>query len=116
MNEAAKPWLLKITQGCRLVAPVVLPYEVGNALSAWAKRKVLSPEQAIALWDKIVGMPVELVEFDMQAALLLSARQGIYAYDGYFLQSALEARCPLLTLDQGMKRIARKLGIEVVEQ
>jgi hypothetical protein len=40
----------------------------------------------------------------------------IYAYDAYFLQCALETKAPLLTLDGGMKRVAKLLDITVVEK
>ncbi len=35
-----------------------------------------------------------------------------YAYDAYFLECARKLRSPLLTLDQQMKVIARKIGIQ----
>jgi predicted nucleic acid-binding protein len=39
----------------------------------------------------------------------------MYAYDAYFLECASGLRLPLLTLDRGMKSVARELGIEVLE-
>jgi len=47
--------------------------------------------------------------------LLLAGRLRIYAYDAYFLQCSLETKCPLLTLDGGMKRLAEQLEITLVE-
>jgi predicted nucleic acid-binding protein len=116
LNEPAKAWLVEATKDSDLLAPSVLPFEIGNALSALVKRKVLRAEQAESVWDDLAGVQVELVEFDVRAGLALAVRHGIYAYDGYFLQCALESRCPILTLDQGMRRVAVNLGIEVVEQ
>ena len=45
----------------------------------------------------------------------LAVRSRIYAYDAYFLECALSLRLPLLTLDRGMKQIARELSIHLVE-
>ena len=116
LNEPEKAWLVDVTQGCDLVAPRVLPYEVGNALSALVKRNALLAQQALDVWDAVARIPVELADLDIRAALLLAVRCGVYAYDAYFLQCALETRCPLLTLDEGMKQVAGKLDIKLVEQ
>ena len=59
---------------------------------------------------------MELASVDVRASLLLAGRFGIYAYDAYFLQCSLETNCPLLTLDRGMKRVAKQLDIRLVEE
>ncbi|MGC8542159.1 MAG: type II toxin-antitoxin system VapC family toxin [Phycisphaerae bacterium] len=51
----------------------------------------------------------------IRVALALAVRNGIYAYDGYFLQCAIQSGCPLLTLDQRMRRVARELDVGIVE-
>jgi predicted nucleic acid-binding protein len=114
LNEPQKDWLVDATKGCELVSTAALPYELGNALSSLVKRRLISPDQLDAIWDEIASIPVALAEVDIHAALMLAAKNGMYAYDAYYLQCALELRCPLLTLDQGMKRIAADLGIKVV--
>jgi predicted nucleic acid-binding protein len=38
-----------------------------------------------------------------------------YAYDAYFLQCALDQRCPLLSLDKRMKKAAADLDIQLRE-
>ncbi len=116
MDEPEKPWLVEVTQGADLAAPTALPYEIGNALSALVKRGRLRPTQAVEIWDVIGNVPVELIEVDIRLALELSVRFGIYAYDAYFLQCALQLRCPLLTLDRAMRRVARQLNISLLEK
>ena len=116
MNEPEKAWLTEATEGCDLIAPEVLPYEIGNALSAIAKRKAVSRVQAADIWNAIVKIPVRLATIDILAAVDLAIHHGIYAYDGYFLQCALETRNPLLTLDRRMRRVARQLDIRLVER
>jgi len=46
----------------------------------------------------------------------LVTEQGIYSYDAYFLQTAMRFKCPLLTLDQTMARVATSLKIKPVEK
>lgn len=116
LGEPEKGWLIDVTNGSELISPTSLFYEIGNALSAGVKRKALLPEQAILAWDTIADAPVELVEFDLRAALVLAGRFETYAYDAYYLQCALESGYPLLTLDRRMKLIAAELDVRVLEQ
>ncbi len=116
LEEEEKGWLIEQTVGHDLMAPAVLPYEIGNALSALVRRRVLNERQLAAAWDAAAAIPVELATIDVRAALLLAGRLKIYAYDAYFLQCALEAKCPLLTLDKGLKQVASGIGIKLVGQ
>lgn len=100
LNEPEKAWLIEVTDGHDLAAPSVLPYEIGNALSSLARRKIVTLKQLPAVWDAAAAIPVELTTVDTRAALLLAGHFGIYAYDAYFLQCAIETRSPLLTLDR----------------
>lgn len=115
MNEPEKPWLIATTGGKDLVAPAVFPYEAANALSGLWKRKAVSDRDVLAAWDAIAKIPVELAGIDVRAALALAVKLGCYAYDAFSLQCAMEARCPLLTLDRQMRRLARGLNIPVLE-
>jgi predicted nucleic acid-binding protein len=98
------------------VSPAVLPYEIGNALASLVRRGVVTQSQLAGAWEAAAAVAVELFPVDVRAALLLAGKLGIYAYDAYFLQCAIETRCPLLTLDRGLKRIANRAGIKIVEQ
>lgn len=115
LDEPEKASIVRATVGQELVAPEVLPFELGNALTAMLKRGVIRAAEVPIAWDALRAIPVELREVDMPAALELAVRHGIYAYDAYFLVCALHLRLPLLTLDRGMRRIAGELGIPVME-
>lgn len=115
LDEPEKDWLIEVTDGHDLVAPAVLPYEIANALSSLVRRKVVTESQLAGAWDAAAAVPVELAAVDTRASLLLAGRFRIYAYDAYFLQCSRETRCPLLTLDGEMKRVARQLSITLVE-
>ena len=115
LDEPEKVELIAATDGHELVAPAVLPYEIGNALSALARRKIITERQLAIAWDAAIAVPVELASVNVRAALLLAGHFGIYAYDAYFLQCAQETKCPLLTLDRGLKRVAEELSIKLLE-
>jgi predicted nucleic acid-binding protein len=115
LDQPERPWLTAATANCILMAPGVLPYEIGNALSAMVKRKVVAGEQAPHIWDAVQKIPVELVRVNGRAALMLAVQFKLYAYDAYFLQCALDQRCPLLSLDKQVKRVAAELNIRLWE-
>ena len=115
LEEPEKKQIIRFTVGKELVAPEVLPFEVGNALTAMVKKRVLDPNEVISAWDAVQTIPVELRRIDIQAALGLAVRFNIYAYDAYFIECALSLRCPMLTLDHRMKMVARDVGIRILE-
>jgi len=61
------------------------------------------------------SIPVRLMSVDINQALQLAIDFNIYAYDAYFLQCAIDHSCPLLTLDKGMKKVAKQINIKILE-
>jgi predicted nucleic acid-binding protein len=115
LNEPEKDRIIALTTEASLTAPEILPYEIGNALSAMVKRKKITQAEALKA-EKASGLiPVRLVSVDIHASLKMAAEQNIYAYDAYFLLCARLYSLPLLTLDKRMQQVARELGIQVLE-
>ena len=115
LNEPEKQRIIELSLGSEIIAPKLLPYEMGNALSAMLKRHQLSATEIILAYEKAQQIPVTLVKVNIIAALEIASAHNIYAYDAYFLQTALAHRCPLLTLDKKMKAVANALNITVLE-
>jgi predicted nucleic acid-binding protein len=115
LNEPEKKSIVSLTEGHDLIAPEVLPFEIGNALAAMVKRRTLMPDEAPLAWDATAHIPVDLRRINIKAALDIAVKHNIYAYDAYFLECALSQRSPLLTLDKQMKEIAGKIGIKILE-
>lgn len=115
LNEAAKDEIVRLTIDASISAPEILPYEVGNALSALLKRKKLTQSEALTVLKVVNRVPVRLVSADIQASLTIAAEYDIYAYDAYFLQCAMAYSYPLLTQDKRMRKVAKELGIQVLE-
>ncbi len=114
-NEPEKDNIIQLTSGNEAIAPEILPYEVGNALSAMIKRKQITQKEALNAQKAINDIPVRLMSIDISQALKLAIDFNIYAYDAYFLQCAINQSCPLLTLDKGMKKVAKELNIKILE-
>ena len=115
LDEPERPRIIDLALGHDLIAPEILPFEIGNALTAMMKKGTLRPHQVTSAWDAVQVIAVELRAIDIRSALGIAIRFGIYAYDAYFLECALSLRLPLLTLDAGMRRVARELSIQVLE-
>jgi len=115
LNEPEKGKIIQLTKGHELIAPDVLPFEVGNALTAMMKKNTLKREEVESVWDIIQQIPVDLRHIDIKSALNIAIRFNLYAYDAYFLECAENLKSPLLTLDLGMQRVAMKMGIKILE-
>jgi predicted nucleic acid-binding protein len=115
LNEPEKDMIVRLTVGCDLVAPEVLPFEIGNALTAMMKKNILRADEVASSWEFVQDIPVDLRHIDIKSALRIATNYNIYAYDAYFLECAHSLRSPLLTLDRGMQRIARDMGIRILE-
>ncbi|MGL4944499.1 MAG: type II toxin-antitoxin system VapC family toxin [Thermoguttaceae bacterium] len=115
MGEPQRKEIIALTRGRQLIAPASIMWEIGNAFSAMIKRKRTTCKPLQRAWDVFQMIPLRYVDVDMKNVIALAAQYNIYAYDAYFLDCALQCQSPLLTLDEPLQRIARKLTIEVME-
>lgn len=115
LNEPERDRIIAATADTSALAPEILPYEVGNALSAMVKRGKLTKPEALEAETVVSRIPVRLVSADIHSSLQLALEYDIYAYDAYFLGCAQAFSCPLITLDRRMQQVAASLGIKVLE-
>lgn len=115
LNEPEKSQIIKLTSGYELVAPEVLPFEIGNALTAIMKRRLLDADEVTTAWDRTQLIEVELYRSDIRVALEIASNLNIYAYDAYFLECAFNLKLPLLTLDRRLREIAVENQIKTIE-
>ena len=81
LYEPERDEIIRLTSGHDLVAPDVLPFEIGNALSAMLKRGRLTSNELLRVWDAVRQIPVDLRSIDIRHALKLASKFNIYAYD-----------------------------------
>lgn len=115
VNEPYKDVLIHLTEGAELIAPQSVHWEVGNALSAMFKRGRISLEQAEACLKSYQLILVRFTEVSLERAVKVAHRHGIYAYDAYLVVCAQQFGSPLLTLDAGLRQVALKEGLSVLE-
>lgn len=114
-NEPIKKQLISLTKGAELLAPESVHFEIGNAFSAMLKRKRIILSQAMQAVQSYATIPITWVEITLEDSLLISDQLKIYAYDAYLIACALKSRCPLISLDNGLIRAAKHLGVATVE-
>jgi predicted nucleic acid-binding protein len=115
LNEPEKGKIIRLTEGHDLIAPDVLPFEIGNALTTMMKKNALKKEEVASAWEIFQQIPVDLRPINIKSVLSIAIQFNLYAYDAYFLECAKNLRSPLLTLDLGMQRVAREIGITILE-
>lgn len=115
INEQHKPVLIERTQGCDLIAPESLHWEIGNAFSAMLRRRRITIEQVHSALGSYSRIPIRFVDIELRTAVELAAQYDMYAYDAYMLCCAQKYRTPLLTLDGGLIMKARQAEVSVLE-
>jgi predicted nucleic acid-binding protein len=114
INEPEKEYIVNTTKNCELLAPLTLPYEIGNALTRLKRRQILTERQIIAAYNDFRKIPLRLLEVDIENALKIACKYSIYAYDAYYLEAASRLHLTLLTLDVPMKNIAINLNLRIL--
>jgi len=114
-NEDSKQKIIEETKGCSLCAPMSVHWEIGNAFSAMFKRKSLNIELAKQALTAYREIPIKFVDIPLEKTLEISHAQNIYAYDAYLIQCAQQTSTSLLTLDNRLKVVAEKMGVNILE-
>jgi len=114
-HEPHRQRLLEITRAKELVAPRSVFWEIGNAFSAMLKQKRITLEQSLISIKNYEMIPLQMVDIDLESALIISERQNIYAYDAYLIACAQKYRIPLLTLDKRLNLAAVKENVSLME-
>ena len=115
LNGAEKGILIHQTWKHTITAPDVLPFEIGNALINLHRKQKLNTQQLIAAFRQFKNIPVRLQSINIEKSLEIAMLHNIYAYDAYYLETALRHRLPLLTHDKKMKNIANTMNIRLLE-
>lgn len=100
------------------VAPSLWVYETINGLEVMRRRGRLDAETMDDALEVLRLLPIELEppEVDLASSSVLDvARQfGLSMHDAAYLELAKRRRLPLLTLDEGLRRAARKGRVKLV--
>jgi len=115
LEQPEKQKVLELIQGADLIAPGCLYWEVGNALSAHFKRGQFSVDEAVSALQIFKNISITYIDVPLESTLQLAKQLNIYAYDAYFINTALACDGPLISLDKALCRHAITMGITVLE-
>lgn len=101
------------------VVPAIWPLEVGNALVVAERRARISRANALRFVEILRQLPIDVDATPTLAALdelLQVARDaGVSAYDASYLELAATHGLALASLDGGLQRAARQLGVALLD-
>lgn len=68
LNEPEKELIIDLTSDKVIMASEILPYEIGNALTAMLKRKQITQTEAEFAYNIVGQIPVRLMKVDIAMA------------------------------------------------
>ena len=114
-DEPESGLVIEYTKDAVIVSPNVVAFEIANAVTKMIKKKIIdSQEKMIRIIEIFETIPLKLVTVDISETLKIAWKYKIYAYDAFYLETAVRLNLPLLTFDSGMRRIGNELGIPIV--
>jgi predicted nucleic acid-binding protein len=90
-------------------------WEIGNAFSAMLRRVRATKEQVDLALAAYRAIRLRFVDVELESALEIAHRFGLYAYDAYVLHCGQRFRAPILTLDRALAHVARAMDVRLVE-
>lgn len=89
----------------RLTAPVLLPFEVLNAIKSAILQKRLTDKAGHQLVTAFLDLTIPLEDVNLEEAYLLSLKRKVSVYDAAYLYLASTIGSPLLTLDKRLSKV-----------
>jgi predicted nucleic acid-binding protein len=116
LNEPNKKIVITLTKGSLLVSPVIVSYEIGNALISLYKRRKVTENEVLDAYNDFKKIPIRTVAVDMEKSFKIACKYNVYAYDAYYLETAKRLKLPLITFDIVMKDVALNMDIHVLTE
>jgi len=105
--------------GGRALVPALWQWEVANGFVIRERRGLLTPDEtAEILWNfESIRQQIEVrqVPISVRHAIDPARKFGLTAYDAAYLALAQEEHLPLATLDDALKRSAKRAGVELLK-
>jgi len=99
------------------VVPAIWPVEVANALLMALLRKRADKAALLTIRRILKARSIEVepasIELALSATLSLASDHKLTVYDAAYLELALRRKLPLATLDEELRRAAKKTKVEL---
>ena len=100
------------------IVPVLWFLEIANAIAIGERQKRLSPADVNRFLQLVSQLSVETDDQTARRALTetiaLARAHSLSSYDASYLELAIREGMPIATLDHGIRKAARALGVRVV--
>lgn len=97
------------------IVPTIWPLEVANVLLISKKHKRITEVQSASFIDALSALPIVVDQSTtsraMHSIFILAGQADLTSYDAAYLELAIREGIPLLTLDKGLIKAAKKLNI-----
>ncbi len=97
------------------IVPTIWPLEVANVLLLSKKKKRITEIQSASFIDALAALPIVVDASTayraMHSVFVLAGQSDLTIYDAAYLELAVREGIPLLTLDKGLIKAAKKLHI-----
>ena len=114
IKEPERDLVIQLTKDAEIVSPNMVSYEIANALTKMAKKKVIEKERMLKAFTYYKKIPITPIEIDFEKALEIAWDYKIYAYDACYLEATKRLNLPLLTFDGEMIKVGKELGIKML--
>ncbi len=106
-----------LARGDEANVPFIWPLEVANVLILAERKKTLKLAQVTGFLEELSAWPIHVdtvgVDRAFQQILSTARRHNLSTYDAAYLELAMREGLPLATLDNGLKRAAKAVGVEI---
>lgn len=89
-----------------LIAPKILPFEIGNSLKSATLSKRITVQQAIELFKQFFKLEISLKPTNYLTSINYAITGNLSYYDASYLSLKNTLNCPLLTLDKKLATLA----------
>jgi len=109
--------ILENLKDATAVVPTIWPLEVANVLLLAKKHKRITEVQSASFIDALSALPIIIDQSTtsraMHSVFVLAGQSDLTIYDAAYLELAKRENIPLITLDKGLIKAAKKLDISL---
>lgn len=107
--------ILENLKNTTAIVPTIWPLEIANVLLLAKKNKRITEVQSASFIDALLALPIVIDQSTtsraMHSIFVLAGQINLTIYDSAYLELALREKIPLLSLDKGLIKAAKKLNI-----
>lgn len=100
-----------------VVVPSIWPLEVANIIRKAESKETLTEQRSGMFIKKLSSLQIEIdtqtAVFALNDILRIARGYRLSSYDASYLELALRRDIPLCTLDQDLRKAAKKAGVEL---